>query len=200
MASAKRHNIKCPSLSNTQHSLDTFWFLLQACRYLPEVAKSGDVNSVKILVKFTNRNCTTDDQYRDTPLIYAARYGHVEVARVLLEGGVDLEKTNANQYTALHAAARRGDLEICRLLLDWGAKVDPLDKWKATPLHEAAQWGHLSVAQLLVERGADVRVKNYIGRTASDLARNNRKLETANWLNALSHDYLVTYSMVQNRC
>jgi ankyrin repeat protein len=139
-----------------------------------------------ILFNCTTDNCTTDDQYRHTPLICAAARGHVEVVRVLLVGGVNVERVNANQRTALHKAAFFGHFEVCRLLFDWGAKVDPLDKWKNTPLHWAANAGHLSVAKLLVERGADDRMKNNKGQTASDRARIEGKEDVAEWLDSTS--------------
>ena len=184
IASAERHNTKCLTLCNTQHSLDTFWFLLQACRYLLDAAKSGDVNAVKFLFNYTSDICTTDDQYRNTPLIYAAANGHVEVVRVLLECGANVEKANAYQQTAIHGAAWYGYLEVCRLLLEWGAKLNPRDKWKATPLHDAARWGNLSVVKLLVEKGADIKVKNGNGMTASDLARFWKNKVVADWLDS----------------
>jgi ankyrin repeat protein len=141
---------------------------------------------VKILFKCTNDSCTTDDQYHHTPLIYAAANGRVEVVRVLLEGGVNVERINANQRTALHKAAFFGHLEVCRLLLDWEAKVDPVDKFKHTPLHWAAKAGNLSVVKLLVERGADVRLKNNKGLTASESARSVGKADVAEWLDSVS--------------
>ena len=186
MASAKRHKIKCLSLSNTQHSLDTFWFLLQACRYLIVAAKSGDVNTAKILVKCTNDNCSIDDATSSTPLILAADNAHVDVVRVLLEGGVNAERDNTFQWTALHYAAYYGHLDVCRLLLDWGVNLGPLNTWKDTPLHLAAWRGHLSVVKLLVERGADVRLKNDQGQTASDMARIEGYGGVAEWLDSLS--------------
>jgi ankyrin repeat protein len=141
---------------------------------------------VKILFNYTNDNCTGDFILRDTPLIYAAIFGHVEVALVLLEGGANVESANAYRSTALHQAAWNGYLDMCRLLLDWGAKVDPLDEWRETPLHLAAWAGHLSVVKLLVERGADVRLKNDNGQTASDVARNEGKEDVAQWLDLVS--------------
>jgi ankyrin repeat protein len=172
-------------LCNTKHSLDTFWFLLQVCRDLLEAAKSGDVKSAKSLVGCKNDRCTTDDERRSTPLIYAAIFGQLEVVRVLLEGGANVESTNANQQTALHEAAFRGHVDMCRLLLDWGAKVDHVDKWKETPLQDAAWMGHLSVVKLLVERGADVRLRDENGRTASDMARSGGKRDVVQWLDSV---------------
>jgi len=141
---------------------------------------------VRILFKCNNDTCTTDDGHRSTPLIHAAANGRVEVVRVLLEGGANVERVNAYQRTALYIAASHGHLEVCRLLLDWGAKVDPVDWLKETPLHDAVQRGHLSVAKLLVERGADVRLKNNKGQTASDMARIQGMTVVVNWLESVS--------------
>ena len=105
---------------------------------------------------------------------------------MLLEGGANVEGTNAYRSTAMHQAAWNGYLDMCRLLLDWGAKVDPLDEWKETPLHLAAWAGHLSMVKLLVESGADVRLKNDLRQTASDVARSERREDVAEWLDSVS--------------
>jgi ankyrin repeat protein len=106
----------------------------------------------------------------------------LEVVRVLLEGGAEIEARILNNNTALHFAALNGCVDVCRLLLDWGAKVDnPRDR-KYTPLLEAARGGHLSVVKLLVQRGADVRVRNVFGRNASEEARSFGKKDVAEWL------------------
>jgi ankyrin repeat protein len=158
------------SFCNTQQSLDTFWFLLQACPNLLEAVKSGDVNTVKILFKCTNESCIGNDPYVGTPLMYAAGYDYVEVVQVLLEGGANVDRTEADGFTALHVAALNGNLDVCRLLLDWGAKVDTVNILEETPLHLAVEEGYLSVVKLLVERGADVRLRNVMNTTASEMA------------------------------
>ena len=144
------------------------------------------MNTVKTLIKYTKVNSTKDDKYRNTPLGYAAGFGQVEVVRVLLEGGANVEFHNAFGHSALQNAAFHGHLDVCRLLLDWGAKVDYVDKVKDTPLHDAACKGHLSVVKLLVERGADIRAKNEKGQTASDVARSEGKEDVAEWLDSVS--------------
>jgi ankyrin repeat protein len=159
--------------------------LLQVCRYLLDATKSGDVDTAKILFKCSNDSCTDDNYNRDTPLICAAFYGHVEVVRVLLEGGAIVDRANIAGFTALYVATEHGNLDVCRLLLDWGAKVDRLNTDRDTPLHNAAQWGSLSVAKLLVERGADVSVRNANGQTASDWARNRGHKDVADWLDSV---------------
>jgi ankyrin repeat protein len=162
-------------------------FLLQVCPSLLEAAKSGDVNIAKVSFKCSSSDsCNDDDRYRSTPLTYAAIYGHLEVVRVLLEEGANVNRTDSVVYTALHHAAWNGHLDLCRLLLDWGAKVDALNKSRNTPLMWAAWQGHLSIAKLLVERGADVSLKNEDGHTALDFARREAKSDVAEWLDSVS--------------
>jgi ankyrin repeat protein len=141
---------------------------------------------VKILFNCTNDSCTEDDEYGHDPLGVAAVHGHVVVARVLLEGGANIEWSNKHQLNALHTAAYNGHLDVCRLLLDWGAKVDPVSSWKNTPLHFAASTGPFLVVKLLVERGADVGLKEVGGETASDMARSNGHSDVADWLDSVS--------------
>jgi ankyrin repeat protein len=177
---------QCLSLCNTKHSLDTFWFLLQACWYLLAAVKSGDLNRTKIWVKYASHICTTPsrDSTQDTPLSIAADLGDVEVMRVLLASGAGLQRPDTLQMSALHTAARRGHLGMCRLLLDWGVRMDTSFRYIGTPLHAAAKYGRLSIVKLLVWRGADVRVKNDDGHTASEVARSEGMADVAEWLDS----------------
>jgi ankyrin repeat protein len=132
-------------------------------------------------------SCAQYDGDGDTPLMLAARDGHVGVVRVLLEGGADVQWVNKNMYTALHRAAWKGHLEVCRLLLDWGAKINALERhWNQTALHWAAYFGHLSVVQLLVERGVDFRFKNSNSFNSAELARQTGNINVADWLDSIS--------------
>jgi ankyrin repeat protein len=178
--------IKCLSLHKTKKILDTFCFLLQACQYLVQAAKSGDVNTTKRWAYCNSNSCTAGDYWRNTPLILATWLGHVEVVRVLLESGADVHAADLNMHTALHTAAKHGRLELCGLLLDWGAAVNTEGVSKLTALHLAAEDGHLSVVKFLVERGADVRLKDDKGQTAAELARSKGNTAVADWLDSVS--------------
>jgi ankyrin repeat protein len=69
-----------------------------------------------------------------TPLQYAARDGHTEIARILLDAGADKEKVEANQITPLTMAITNGQMEIAQLLIDRKANVNAVDFYGRTPL------------------------------------------------------------------
>jgi serine/threonine-protein phosphatase 6 regulatory ankyrin repeat subunit B len=144
------------------------------------------VKTAKILAKSDEESCATGDDFKYTPLLLAAANGRVDIARVLLENGASVGRTNHKAWTALHVAAFHGQLEVCRLLLEKGAEVNAIDlPKKNTPLHSAARNGYLSVVQLLVERGANVRTKNTDGQTASGVARLKGHPNVSSWLHKL---------------
>eukprot|EP00927_Polykrikos_kofoidii_P055928 TRINITY_DN50111_c0_g1_i1.p1 TRINITY_DN50111_c0_g1~~TRINITY_DN50111_c0_g1_i1.p1 ORF type:complete len:146 (+),score=25.20 TRINITY_DN50111_c0_g1_i1:70-507(+) len=62
-----------------------------------------------------------------TALILAAIEGHVDVTRVLLEHGADVEATDRSQGVPLAYAARAKHVEVVTLLLDYGADVEATD-------------------------------------------------------------------------
>jgi ankyrin repeat protein len=96
---------------------------------------------------------------------------HVEVAKLLLEHGADLNAKNESGWTPLHKAAFWGRVDIVATLLEHGADPDVQDKFGRTPLHSAALEGHVDVVRLLLEYGADPTAKNEDGDTPLDLAR-----------------------------
>ena len=56
-------------------------------------------------------------------LYLAARKGHIEVLKLLLDKGADISVANADGWTPLNAAASSGHLEVVKLLLDQGADI-----------------------------------------------------------------------------
>jgi len=96
---------------------------------------------------------------------------HVEVAKLLLEHGADLNAKNKYGWTPLHYAALNGRVDIVATLLEHGADPNVQDKFGRTPLHLAASEGRVDVVRLLLERGADPTVKDKDGDTPLDIAR-----------------------------
>jgi ankyrin repeat protein len=85
----------------------------------------------------------------DSALGLAAASGQVEIAKLLLEHGVDWNESSGEEnYTALMAASLGGHLEMVKLLIATGADVNAWSQGE-TPLLYAAQAGHQDVYDFL---------------------------------------------------
>uniref|UniRef100_A0A4W3K0F5 Ankyrin repeat and sterile alpha motif domain containing 6 n=1 Tax=Callorhinchus milii TaxID=7868 RepID=A0A4W3K0F5_CALMI len=136
--------------------------------------------------------------YGWSPLMQAARHGHLAVARLLLENQADVNAANKLGACVLAAAARGGHevraLMVCaqhgheaaaRALLEWGADprgAAPATGWSALML--AALAGRLPLARLLVEAGADPNPQSAAGHTALQLASAAGQEEVRSYLDS----------------
>ena len=74
-----------------------------------------------------------------TPLLYAALYGHLRVARLLLERGANVNAASTDdECTALMYASEGGHLGIVQLLLASGANKDAVNAQGQTALAMAS--------------------------------------------------------------
>jgi ankyrin repeat protein len=73
-----------------------------------------------------------------SPLISAAVFGKTEEAKILIDGGADLNFQNNDGSTALHSAAFFCRPEIVQMLLEKGADKSITNKFGATPYQTVA--------------------------------------------------------------
>jgi ankyrin repeat protein len=112
----------------------------------------------------------SDDGY--TALHFAAYFGRLEVARMLLERGADPNAVaqNASRVTPLHSAVAGRHRDLAGLLLALGSSANAVQQGGWTPLHAAAKNGDEATVGLLLLRGADASRPADDGRVAADLA------------------------------
>ncbi|XP_061191259.1 ankyrin repeat domain-containing protein 17-like isoform X1 [Saccostrea echinata] len=119
-----------------------------------------------------------------TPLMEAASGGYVEVGRVLLDKGADVNAppVPSSRDTALTIAADKGHYRFVELLLSRNAAVDVKNKKGNSPLWLACNGGHLDVVQLLVSAGADIDSQD--NRKVSCLMSSFRKghVKVSKWM------------------
>jgi hypothetical protein len=106
----------------------------------------------------------------DNALMVAAFKNNKAAVEALLAKGAEVNRTG---WTALHYAAMAGSNEIVQPLLDASAYIDAESPNKTTPLMLAARGGHILTVKLLHDSGADASLKNDLGMTAIDFARQN---------------------------
>jgi ankyrin repeat protein len=135
------------SVDNEMYSM-----LHVACRAFPEHHNFDHV--IEYLVEHGAKvNCI--DHYGITPLHILSEYGRIDLVRLLVEHGADVNLTR-EKPTSLHMATENGHLNVVQYLVDHGANVNYRDKDGVSPLHSACRGGYFDIVRFLVEHGADV--------------------------------------------
>jgi len=87
-------------------------------------------------------------------LLFAARQGEVEIARLLLNAGADIDSQAGNGTSPLVVAAHSGHSALAQMLLEEGADANSLGAGY-TALHAAILRGDLETVEALLDHGAD---------------------------------------------
>jgi len=105
-----------------------------------------------------------------TPLVYAARAGSIDAARVLIEAGADVNQVTRYGWSPLLAATQNRNYQMGKFLIEHGADVNIANKGAWTPLYlatdnrnleggdyptRAPDMDDLEYIKLLLEAGAD---------------------------------------------
>jgi len=135
-------------------------------------AYNGNSGVVRLLCQEygVDANCSTSETIEEpikgiTALEWAARKGHVEVVKALLDNQADANASYTDGVTPLLTAAYEGHAEVVKLLLENKADVNATDTDGVTPLYIAVQNGHTEVVKLLLDNKADVNASKHNGVT-----------------------------------
>jgi len=87
-----------------------------------DAADTGDLDLVmKLVEEEPGLIYKTSDSGFAGPLHFAAKSGHVKVARYLIEKKVDINRKTQSSRTPLHLACEQGHVSMVKLLLFMGA-------------------------------------------------------------------------------
>jgi ankyrin repeat protein len=102
-------------------------------------------------------DAVTRNDLANQPLHAAAAGRQVEISRLLLAAGADVNATQHGGFTPLHEAAQAGDDEMVELFLSAGADPTVAVEAGGTPADLAEAAGHVDVAKRLREVAANHR-------------------------------------------
>jgi ankyrin repeat protein len=94
----------------------------------------------------------------------ASADGEVEICRLLIEAGADVNLPSANGCTAMRSACANGEVAICQMLRDAGARIDCVSEEGATLLELTVRCAAVSVVQWLLSEGANLNMPSRDGK------------------------------------
>ena len=106
-----------------------------------------------------------------TPLLFAARHGRIDSARLLLDAGADVNEVAPNGESALVLASFSGQGQFAAFLLERGANPNGAVAGY-TALHTAVSRGDLALVKALFAHGADPN---------SRITKGSRQKRNLNW-------------------
>jgi len=125
----------------------------------------------------------------DTPLQLAILKKDLDLVKLLIKKGADVNAKNHNNFTALHIASFKGFIEIVEELIINNAKINDIvgeAEIIETPLHLACQNNNYEIIELLLENKANVNAVD---------ANQNNPLHYSAWNNSLeSISLLLKYN------
>jgi hypothetical protein len=104
------------------------------------------------------------------PLKDAVDRGNVELAKLLIAGGANVNWKGAYDQTLVMDAASRKDPGLLRALVAAGADVNKPNTYGVTPLSSAAEQGNLEHVKILLKGKANVNARDTGGSTALTVA------------------------------
>jgi ankyrin repeat protein len=150
--------------------------------------QSESPKSAMVLAKHSKTNVNVQNQLDETPLMLAAITNQLELAKVLIAQGADVNRPG---WTPLHYAATRGHRDMMRLLLDNDAYIDSESANGTTPLMMAAYSAPPLAVKLLLEEGADPTLVNSGHASALDLALSKDRQQSAFYIRAFIESWYI---------
>ena len=145
-----------PNIANDKKSAAIHWAVryerLSTVKTLLNSAKT-DANKIRSLGLYT-------------PLIMASAFGFLDIAKVLIDKGADVNLMAPGGVVALHMATEEGHLELVKLLLRKKADFTIEDSKGDSAIVIAARKGHAKVVLTLLHWMDDPYRKNHSGHDA----------------------------------
>jgi ankyrin repeat protein len=144
--------------------------------------------SAMLLAQSPQTNVNVQNQLGETPLMLAAINNQLDLAKILIARGADV---NREGWTPLHYAAAKGHREMMRLLLENDAYLDSESANGTTPLMMAAFSNSPLAVKLLLEEGADPTLVNHANASALDIALSKENQQSAFYIRAFIESWFI---------
>lgn len=130
-------------------------------RKVQEAIRAGDIETVKEMISSGTVD-VNEIIFGKTFLHTASICNQLEIAKFLIESGIELNRLDRAKSSALINAVIKGNLEMVKLLCESGAELDTSNP-DNNPLFRAGPRHQEEIAQYLVDQGIDIYKTYHIG-------------------------------------
>ncbi|KAJ6036333.1 ankyrin repeat-containing domain protein [Penicillium herquei] len=155
------------------------------CKSSLQWAASNGIASLVQMITNNIDNATLIEDAIPGPssLGLAARLGHTQVVRILLDKGYPVDQTTSiDTLTPLAYAARYRHIGVADLLIERGADIEAKMQDGQTPLYLTAHTGNAIIAKKLLDNGAEIRIRTTEGKNLLHIAAKNHNEEVLSFL------------------
>lgn len=145
-----------------------------------DIVSNGDTFEFAKMISEEKYDISTPDSVYSTLLHTAVEYDQIEMLRMLIDYGMDInikssELTLCN--TALMDAVRKGSLNMVDTILELNGEINGQNNLGLTPLAIASLNGHTKIALYLLSKEADPTIEDNEGKTPYIHAKENGNLQ-----------------------
>ena len=130
-------------------------------RKVQNAIRAGDIETVKEMISSGTVD-VNEIIFGKTFLHTASICNQLEIAKFLIESGIDLNRLDRAKSSALINAVIKGNLEMVKLLCESGAELDTSNP-DNNALFRAGSRHQEEIAQYLVDKGIDIYKTYHIG-------------------------------------
>uniref|UniRef100_F6XFJ5 Cortactin-binding protein 2 n=1 Tax=Ornithorhynchus anatinus TaxID=9258 RepID=F6XFJ5_ORNAN len=132
---------------------------------LHQAAAQGNVTLLSVLLNEEGLDINHACEDGSSALYSAAKNGHTDCVRLLLNANAQVDDADKNGFTPLCSAAAQGHVKCAELLIAYHADINHAAEGGQTPLYLACKNGNNECIKLLLEAGTDRSITTSDGWT-----------------------------------
>lgn len=135
---------------------------------LIQAVENNDIKKVQGILKDTSYPLNETNNEKETPLLIATHDNNIEIAKLLIKAGADINQQDSIQDSAYLYAGAQGKTEILEYMIEHAEPNQHIvNRYGGNTLIPAAEKGHLNNVKLLLRDGkVDIDHQNNFGYTA----------------------------------